>query len=101
LHARRLHPALEPTRQIPRDVGLSDACYLDAGVVAAVAGVDDDALAPQPWAGLAHLLLLAQQNGTATPRPRRQLTQRAHRGRAAAAVGPQPVGGLEGPQRQL
>ena len=55
-----------------------------AEVVAAVAGVDHDALAAQPRTGLAHLLLLAQEHGAPATGPRRGQVVQLADGRGAA-----------------
>jgi hypothetical protein len=52
LHAERGQPALEPGREVPDDLGLGEAVGLNPAVVAAVAGVEHDALAEQARPGV-------------------------------------------------
>ena len=80
LHAERGEPALEPGGEIPDEVGLGDAVDDDAGVVAAVARVEDDAACR---AGSGPESATATRSRSSCGRPpttrRPQLAQRAQR----------------------
>ena len=89
-------PALDAGGQVEHQVGLGGLPRGVAGVLAAVAGVDDDAPADQVRAALDERGALPQQLRAATGDLAAELAQRAQRGRAAGAVGGQPVVALEG-----
>ena len=91
-------PALDAGGEVEDQVGLGGLALGEAGLGAAVAGVDDDAPSDQVRAALDERGALPQQLRAAAGDLAAELAQRAQRGRAAGAVGGEPVVALEGAQ---
>ena len=100
LHAEGVEPALQARREIPGQLGLDQPVGDHAGVVAAVARVEDDALAEQARAGVGDGDQVAQQLRPAADHAAAELAQRAQRAGPADAVGDEAVVALEAAQRR-
>ena len=93
-------PSMREARSKTRSASVVSPCG-EAGLQAAVAGVDDDAPADQVRAAVDEGGALAQQLRAAAGDLPAELAQRAQGGRAAGAVGGEPVVALEGAQAHL
>jgi hypothetical protein len=94
-------PALDAGGEVEHEVGLGGLALGVPGVVAAVAGIDDDPAADQVRAAVDERRALPEQLRAAAGDLPAELPQRTHRGRAARAVGGQAVVTLERTQADL